>query len=101
MGWGRMLLLGNVGQQLDIRDIEREIAQMSAHLRHVDRQTVDTLTGLMRENGELKLHLAALTRLLATKGVVTREELTQLADSIDRTDGQADGRYGGPLREGP
>ena len=28
MGWGRMLLLGNVGQQLDIRDLNNEIARM-------------------------------------------------------------------------
>lgn len=97
MGWGRMLLLGNVGQQLDIGDIEREIASMSAHLRHVDQQTVDVMARLMRENGELKLHLVAVTRLLVTKGIVTPEELASLADSIDRADGQADGRYSGPL----
>jgi hypothetical protein len=54
----------------------------------------------MRENGELKLHLAALTRLLVAKGVLTRQELAELADSIDRADGQADGRYTGPLKDG-
>ena len=91
------MLLGNVGQQLDIRDLERDIAEMSAHLRHVDRQTVDTLTRLMRENGELKLHLVALTRLLVSKNVVTPAELAALVDSIDRSDGTADGRFAGPL----
>ena len=100
MGWGRMLLLGNVGQQLDIGDIEREIAEMSAHLQHVDQKTVDAMTRLMRENGELKLHLVALTRLLVTKGLVTAQELAALVDSIDRADGKVDGSYSGPLNAG-
>jgi len=100
MGWGRMLLLGNVGQQLDIGDIERDIAQVTAQLRNVDRQTADALTRLMRENAELKLYLTAVTRLLVAKGLVTQPELTSLVDAIDRSDGQADGRYTGPLRDG-
>jgi hypothetical protein len=95
-----MLLLGNVGQQLDIGDIEREIGQMSAQLRHIDRQTADTLTRLLRENAELKLYLTAVTRLLVAKGVVTQPELASLVDAIDRSDGQADGLYSGPLRDG-
>jgi hypothetical protein len=95
-----MLLLGNVGQQLDIGDIEREITSMSAQLRHIDRQTADTLTRLLRENAELKLYLTAVTRLLVAKGVVTQPELASLVDTIDRSDGQADGRYSGPLRDG-
>jgi hypothetical protein len=28
MGWGRMMLLGNVGQQLDIGDLDNAIEQM-------------------------------------------------------------------------
>ena len=28
MGWGRMLLLGNVGQQMDIGDLENAIEEM-------------------------------------------------------------------------
>lgn len=100
MGWGRMLLLGNVGQQLDIGDIEREIAEMSDQLRHVDQRTVETLTRLMRENGELKLHLAAVIRLLVAKGLVTPPELAALVDSIDRADGKVDGSYSGPLNAG-
>ncbi len=29
MGWGRMLLLGNWGQQMDIEDQQREIDDLS------------------------------------------------------------------------
>ena len=32
MGWGRMLLLGNVGQQLDIGDLNNAIAGMGVEI---------------------------------------------------------------------
>lgn len=100
MGWGRMLLLGNVGQQLDIGDVREELARITSHLQaggQFDRQTADALQRLARENAELKLYLAALIRLLASKGVVTSAELTAIVETIDRSDGQADGGYTGPL----
>jgi hypothetical protein len=42
------------------------------------KPTPPTLTELRAENDELRLYLTALMRLLATKGVVTREELEQV-----------------------
>ena len=36
MGWGRMLLLGNVGQQLDIGDLESAIGEMQNAVREKD-----------------------------------------------------------------
>jgi hypothetical protein len=101
MGWGRMLLLGNVGQQLDIGDLQHELGRITSHLEagsQFDRQTADALKRLARENAELKLYLAALIRLLAGKGVVTSAELAAIVDAIDRSDGSADGGYTGPLR---
>ena len=103
MGWGRMLLLGNVGQQLDISDVQDELARITNYLQsgsQFDRQTADALKRLARENSELRLYLAALIRLLASKGVVTSAELTAIVETIDRSDGQPDGGYTGPL-QGP
>ena len=39
MGWGRMLLLGNLGQQLDIEDQRREIQQLRSRVRSESRQS--------------------------------------------------------------
>jgi len=86
MGWGRMLLLGNVGQQLDIGDLNGEIAGMqSAFLENqqVDLQQAQSLARLQRENQELKLYLATLMRLLVSKGVLKPEEVETTVRAIE------------------
>jgi hypothetical protein len=86
MGWGRMLLLGNFGQQLDIGDLNGEIAGMqSAFLENqqVDFQQAQSLALLRRENQELKLYLATLMRLLVSKGVLKSEEVETTVRAIE------------------
>ena len=86
MGWGRMLLLGNVGQQLDIGDLNNEIAGMqSAFLENqqVDLKQAQNLALLRRENQELKLYLATLMRLLVSKGVLKPEEVETTVRAIE------------------
>jgi hypothetical protein len=100
MGWGRMLLLGNIGQQLDIQDTERTLAQLADQLREsgqFDREVVQRIDQLAAENAELKLYLAAIVRLLVAKNTVTASELKAIVDAIDRSDGSADGRLTGKL----
>ena len=100
MGWGRMLLLGNVGQQLDIQDTERALAQLAQQLRETgqfDREVARRLDNVVAENAELKLYLAAIVRLLVSKNVVTPGELKQIVEVIDRSDGQADGKFTGNI----
>lgn len=101
MGWGRMLLLGNIGQQLDISDVQGELGRITDYLQATskfDARTADTLKQLARENAELRLYLAATLRLLAAKGLVTEAELTAIVDTIDRSDGQPDGGFAGDLK---
>ena len=86
MGWGRTLLLGNVGQQLDIGDLNGEIAGMqSAFLENqqVDLQQAQSIALLRRENQELKLYLATLMRLLVSKGVLKPEEVETTVRAIE------------------
>jgi hypothetical protein len=100
MGWGRMLLLGNVGQQLDIHDAEAGLAALRQGMQSAARADADLsrrLDLLAAENAELKLYLAAVVRLLVAKGTVTDAELRRIVDALDREDGRADGRYGGAL----
>lgn len=100
MGWGRMFLLGNLGQQLDIhdtqhalRDLAREAERAARAGDHASRSVAD----LARENAELKLYLAAIARLLLAKGVITPRELAEIVDAVDRSDGRADGGYSGKI----
>lgn len=100
MGWGRMLLLGDVGQQLDIKDQRDALEEMqtSISIERAMREGADELIGrLKRENQELKLYLAAVVRLLLAKKVVTVAEITNIVDVLDREDGEKDGNFGGPV----
>lgn len=100
MGWGRMLLLGDLGQQLDIHDTRTALAQIQDQLRatgQFDHEVSRRLDQLATENAELKLYLAAVVRLLVAKGVIAPGELKEIVDQIDRSDGRADGQFSGKL----
>ena len=86
MGWGRMMLLGNVGQQLDIQDLENAIGQMQADVaqtQNLDRTQEQSIEVLQRENHELKLYLATLVKLLVAKGVIQQEEVDTAVQAIE------------------
>ena len=87
MGWGRMLLMGNVGQQLDIGDVENAVNEMqSAFLENqqADLKQEHSITELRRENQELKLYLATMVRLLVSKGVLKPEEVEATVDAVEQ-----------------
>jgi hypothetical protein len=87
MGWGRMMLLGNVGQQLDIGDLENVVEQMRSDVAQkdqVDREQGQDIERLKRENRELKLYLATLIRLLVSKGVLKQEEVDATVSAIEK-----------------
>ena len=101
MGWGRMLLLGNLGQQLDIEDQRRELQELRSRVRSESRQSTEDvelrLDVLERQSDEMKLYLAALVRYLAAKKQIDLNEFATLIDEVDAEDGSADGRYQGDL----
>ena len=88
MGWGRMMLLGNVGQRLDIGDLENAVEQMrsdAAQNDQMDREQGEDIERLKTENHELKLYLATLIRLLVSKGVLKQEEVDATVSTIEKT----------------
>ncbi len=100
MGWGRTLLLGDIGNRLDIEDTERDIEDLKDKIfsmAEADLSQGQKLDTLVRENAELKLYLASVIRLLLAKGQITRPELEAMVSAIDREDGQADGQYDGKI----
>ena len=100
MGWGRMLLLGDVGQQLDLKDHREALEHLetSVSIERAMREGADQLIGqLRRENSEIKLYLAAVVRLLMSKDVVTSAEIREIVDALDREDGTPDGVYNGKV----
>ncbi len=100
MGWGRTLFLGDIGNRLDIGDCENEIARLRRNLGAqpgIDSSQDEQIRTLRADNDELKLYLAALIRLLASKNVISTGELTKLVEAIDAEDGSVDGRAAGPI----
>lgn len=86
MGWGRTLLLGDIGNRLDIADTERDVARLRRNMRSqsfVDQAQDDRLAQLERENDQLKLYVASLLRLLVAKGTLAEDELAAFVDIID------------------
>ena len=86
MGWGRTLLLGDIGNRLDVEDCEREIHRLKGDMRlvaRVDRSQTKGLREVQKENEQLRLYMAALVRLLVAKGVVSADELGHLIDVVD------------------
>jgi hypothetical protein len=96
MGWGRTLLLGDIGNRLDIADAEQDIERLRRELSvsgQQNQELIQRIRMLEREQGELKLSLVALMRLLATKGTLDLSELRTMARAIDAEDGKVDGQY--------
>lgn len=88
MGWARTLLLGDIGNRLDIADTEADIhhiqrtqQRVETALSEKDRQ-ISTLTD---ELGRQKLAIQALTRFLIEKQMI---DASQLADFISQVDGK-------------
>lgn len=87
MGWGRMLLLGNVGQQLDIGDLENAVQGMHDEIwRHESQDAAQArdIEQLRQENHELKLYLATLLKLLVAKGVLQAAEVETTVQAIEK-----------------
>lgn len=100
MGWGRTLLLGDIGNRLDIEDAENEIRRLKNELRsgyNKDQSQDRKIDALIQENMEIKLYLASVIRLLGNKGHISHDELNEIVGMIDAEDGTSDGRMNRPI----
>ena len=94
------LLLGDLGQQMDLSDHNAQISALKRHLatgRTARAEVAQQIVRLEGENDELRLYLSAIVRLLVSKGVVTQQELRGLVEAIDAEDGSADGGFTGEI----
>jgi hypothetical protein len=82
-----MLLLGDIGQQVDIHDVEADLDQLRATVRSqrsTDRSQDEALLTLRREVTDLKLIVAELARLLVASGTIPASVVERLANGIDQ-----------------
>lgn len=95
MGWMRTLLLGDIGNRLDIADAEQEIgtlrrAQRDSRRAHAAK--TQELTFLRDEVERQKLALEALTRFLVTRKIIDEDQLADFIAEVDAEDGVVDGK---------
>jgi len=89
MGWGRFLLLGNLGQQLDLSDQQQSLNSMRATIDGQHRRDVQQerqIDALWEENTELKMILSRLVNLLVSKGVVSQQDVQTLVSELERAE---------------
>lgn len=95
MGWGRTFFGGDIGNRREIVECEQDIRVLKESLMqiHQEGQSQDVeLMAVQRENDQLKLYIAALIRLLISKGVLGEDEIRKMVEIIDGEDGALDGR---------
>ena len=98
MGWGRTLLLGDIGNRLDIADTERDIASLKQEIANSFRNDMsqnEKIDMLITESAQLKLGFASLVRLLIRKGSISKDELAAVVAAVDAEDGSIDGQFAG------
>jgi hypothetical protein len=100
MGWMRYLLLGDLGQQLDIQDQAAEIDRLKRQMRNPFDSGSSDVETLRAENAELRLYVAVLFRLLISKGIASDDEVRKLINRIDAADGAMDAGFNGDVVTG-
>ncbi len=86
-----MFLLGNVGQQLDIEEIQdylnKAITEINKNQK-LDLEQAAEIEKLKEENRELKLYTLGLVRLLSSKGIITELELSSIVSMVESRSSQ-------------
>ncbi len=88
MGWGRMFLLGNVGQQMDIDEVQEYLNAAITEINQnqkLDLEQAAQIERLTIENRELKLYTLALVRILSSKGIISQLELNSIVATVEDT----------------
>lgn len=100
MGWGRTLLLGDIGNRMDIEDVEASVGQLRGRLNAMRRRNqqrsndhqaalaeahrrIEELEG---EVDDMMLYITGLAELLVTDAGIPREKLQQLVGAVDSED---------------
>ena len=90
------MLLGDIGNRLDISDNEQRIAQIQRDQRRKysaksskDKSQDEAIAALQADVSQLELALGTMATLLISKGVVTTDELGRLVEVIESGDGEA------------
>jgi hypothetical protein len=97
-------MLVDLLQQRDINAQRAALTQLRKRLQddvRRAREADEQLVELWSEVLDLRLYVAAAFRLLVDKGVTTAAELRAAVETLDASDGEADGVFRGDVLPGP
>jgi hypothetical protein len=110
MGWMRTILLGDIGNRMDIADAEDEITSLKRRQAQQARKQASKESHIEHLKSELekqRLATTTLSRFLIEKGIIKAEELDDFIKVVDAEDGVIDGKLAlettklenGPIRK--
>jgi hypothetical protein len=89
----------NCSQDSKLRELHQEVDRLKKSAR--TSATTDPhraqIDDLKAANGELRLYIAALFRVLVQKNIISRDDLSTLVDQIDEEDGLRDRSFDGDV----
>jgi hypothetical protein len=92
-------LVWNISQSNKIAQLNQEVDRLKQSAR--DSTAADPIQAQLNElratNGELRLYIAVLFRVLKLKGIIERDELAKLVEQIDEEDGRRDKAHVGDV----
>ena len=93
MAWGSFLLVGDMGQQLDLGAQAEELGRLRRSIARRQSKDLDQdarIAALAEENLNLKVGVAGLVHLLVARGVLGEAEIANLVHALDCADPATD-----------
>ncbi|MGI8981210.1 MAG: hypothetical protein ACR2FY_18440 [Pirellulaceae bacterium] len=79
-------------ERYKLLDMHDDLKQTQREASHARARATDTVETLQENLSRALLLVHSLTETLVRKGLVTRKEITAVADQLDMLDGRADGK---------
>jgi hypothetical protein len=83
MGWMRTLFMGDIGQNLEIENIQERLDEMRHEREGAGGSQKKQIETLQEEVHELRVRLAVLMKLLVAKNVLTAEEIAAMIAALE------------------
>jgi hypothetical protein len=83
MGWMRTLFMGDIGQNLEIEELQQRLDQMRDEKTPAARTQEKQIEALQEETHQLRVRLAVLIKLLVAKNLLTAQEIASMIAALE------------------
>ena len=86
MGWMHTLFQGDIGQNLEIEELQERLNQMRDEKTTASWTQEKQIKALREETHELRVRLAVLIKLLVAKKLLTAQEIASMIAALEPED---------------